>query len=67
MRGGLNLKKYPIDPEIVKKNAYLPVRLSELSKIDPDAAITILQEWGDGKKPITILWDDISSKLEHIS
>jgi hypothetical protein len=47
-----------IDPETVKKNAYLPVKLSQLSKTNPTAALALLQDWGDGKKPIKQLWDE---------
>lgn len=44
-----------IDPETVKKRAYLPVKLSELSKVNPEVALKLLQDWGDGKKPINRL------------
>jgi hypothetical protein len=53
----------PIDPEIIKKRAYLPVKLSELSKIDPDAALKYLRNWGDGKQAISQLWDSVMSEL----
>ena len=53
-----------IDPETIKKNAYLPVKLSELSKANPEAALQLLQDWGEGKKPIKQLWDETISKLE---
>ncbi|MGP9042144.1 hypothetical protein [Cytobacillus kochii] len=47
-----------IDPETVKKNAYLPVKLSELSKVNLEAAVQLLQDWGDGKKPVKQLWEE---------
>lgn len=53
-----------IDPETIKKNAYLPVKLSELSKVNPEAALQLLQDWGEGKKPIKQLWDETLLKLE---
>lgn len=53
-----------IDPETIKKNAYLPVKLSQLSKVNPEAALNILQAWGDGKKPVKELWEDVVSQLE---
>lgn len=53
-----------IDPETIKKNAYLPVKLSELSKKNPEAALQLLQDWGDGKKTIKKLWDEINLQLE---
>jgi hypothetical protein len=54
-----------IDPETVKKNAYLPVKLSQLSKTNPAAALSLLQDWGDGKKPIKQLWDETLQLLEN--
>ena len=56
-----------IDPEIVRKNAYLPVKLAELSKKDPVKALQLLQEWGEGKKTIKKLWEEISEQLEDVA
>ena len=53
-----------IDPETIKKNAYLPVKLSALSKVKPAAAIELLQQWGDGKKPVKELWEETILQLE---
>ncbi|WP_433958587.1 hypothetical protein [Cytobacillus horneckiae] len=53
-----------IDPETIKKNTYLPVKLSELSKTNPEAALQLLRDWGEGKKPIKQLWDETLSYLE---
>jgi len=53
-----------IDPETIKKNAYLPVKLSELSKKNPEAALQLLQDWGDGKKPVKQLWEETLQNLE---
>jgi hypothetical protein len=53
-----------IDPETIKKNAYLPVKLSQLSKVNPEAALKILQAWGDGKKPVKELWEEVINQLE---
>lgn len=53
-----------IDPETVKKNAYLPVKLSELSRINPEAALQLLQDWGEGKKPVKKLWEETLQNLE---
>ena len=49
--------------ELVRMYAYLPVKLSELSKVDPEAAIKILQDWGSGKKSIRKLWSEIHEAL----
>ncbi|XJZ25998.1 hypothetical protein ACF5W4_11350 [Bacillota bacterium Lsc_1132] len=53
-----------IDPETIRKNAYLPVKLSELSKSNPEAAIQLLQDWGEGRKPVKQLWEEALLQLE---
>ena len=50
---------FPIDPERVRQNAYLPVKLAELSKSNPEKALELLQAWGDGTKTIKKLWDEV--------
>lgn len=55
----------PIDRELVRKRAYLPVKLAELSKDNPDEALALLQAWGEGTKPITQLWDETGRALER--
>jgi hypothetical protein len=52
------MSDYIIDPEIVRKNAYLPVELAKLSYGNPEAALELLRAWGEGQKPITKLWDE---------
>lgn len=52
-----------ISKELVKMNAYLPVKLSYLSKFNPDAALEILQAWGDGSKPLKDLWKETEDLL----
>lgn len=42
--------------ELIQMYAFLPVKLSELSKVNPEAAIEILQDWGAGRKSIRNLW-----------
>ncbi len=59
------LSGLPIDFDIVNKNAYLPVKLSELSKVDPKSALEILNHWGEGTKPITALWELTIEKITH--
>ncbi|MED3571916.1 hypothetical protein [Cytobacillus praedii] len=53
-----------IDPETIKKNAYLPVKLSELAKKNPVVALQLLQDWGEGKKTIKQLWNEVTLELE---
>lgn len=59
--------KHLIDPETVKKHAYLPVKLSELSKVNPDFALRILRDWGEGRKPVLQLWDEVIKELGQAS
>lgn len=56
-----------IDRELVKMNAYLPVKLAELSKFNPDAALLILRAWGEGTKPLRTLWFETSEMLEQLT
>lgn len=47
-----------IPRELIEMNAYLPVKLSELSKDEPQTALDILQAWGRRHK-------DVKSALER--
>lgn len=38
--------------ELIQMYAFLPVKMSELSKVNTEAAIEILQDWGAGRKSI---------------
>ncbi|MEC3841508.1 hypothetical protein [Bacillus amyloliquefaciens] len=60
------MPNYLINPETIRKSAHLPDKLSELSKHDPQAALEILQFWGDGVKPIVELWDLVCDKLQKV-
>lgn len=53
-----------IDKEVVKMNAYLPVKLAELSKFNPEAALSILQCWGEGTKTLRVLWAETNQLLD---
>lgn len=55
-----------IDRETVRKNAYLPVKIAELSHKDPEAALQLLRDWGEGRKPVLHLWDEVVEKLETV-
>jgi hypothetical protein len=52
-----------IDRELVRKSAYLPDKLAELSYKNPDAALKLLRDWGEGRKPISQLWDETLAQL----
>lgn len=51
--------------ELVRIYAYLPVKLSELSKVDPEAAIKLLQDWGEGNKTIRKFWKETNDALKE--
>jgi hypothetical protein len=66
-KGSANIptNEFPIDLEIIHKLAHLPTKLSELSYKDPETALQLLRAWGEGKKPITPLWDETLKALDH--
>lgn len=55
----------PIDPEMLKKRQAIPVKLAELSYTDPDAALELLREWGEKRKPLTPIYDEILSRFDE--
>ncbi|MEY9976532.1 hypothetical protein [Lysinibacillus sp. RC79] len=50
--------------DLAKMYAYLPIKLSQLSKVDPNAALSIIQDWGDGRKDIRKLWKETIDSLD---
>lgn len=54
---------FPIDWELVHMMAYLPVKLAELSYRDQEAAIDYLRDWGEKKKEVPQLWDEVTEAL----
>ncbi|MFE3573903.1 hypothetical protein [Lysinibacillus sp. NPDC059133] len=50
--------------DLIRMYAYLPVKLSQLSKENPNAAINLLQDWGEGRKTIRKLWKEINDLLD---
>lgn len=56
----------PIDMELVKKHAYLPVKLAQLSYVDSEGALRLLRQWGEGKKPVSSLWVEIIEALDPV-
>lgn len=55
-----------IDRELIEMYANLPSKLSVLSKFNPEKAVKILQDWGDGKKTLRKLWKETESALKEI-
>ncbi|MCY9666700.1 hypothetical protein M5X11_17495 [Paenibacillus alginolyticus] len=50
--------KLPIPIERIKQLAYLPCKLTELSYVNEEAAFQLLRAWGEGRMPITHLWNE---------
>lgn len=42
----------------------LPNKLAQLATHDKQAAISILQDWGEGVKPLKKLWAEVNKELE---
>lgn len=57
-----------IDMGIVRIKAVLPVKLAELSRVNPDAAILILQKWGAlewSEEELHQLWKELQEVLKE--
>lgn len=50
--------------ELARMSADMPKKLAQLSKTDVNAAIEILQSWGNEEKPLRDLWKDVNTALE---
>lgn len=55
-----------ITRELIEMHAQLPIKLSQLSKNEPEIAIQILQAWGDGTKTLNVLWSEVTNALEAL-
>lgn len=56
-----------IPKDLIKSNAYLPVKLAELAADEPEIALNILRAWGEGAKPLRVLWAEVNDALEALS
>ncbi|MBO0586490.1 hypothetical protein [Sporosarcina sp. E16_8] len=56
-----------IPKDLIKMNAYLPVKLAELAVDKPEIALGILRAWGEGTKPLRVLWAEVNEALEVLS
>ncbi|MED4553902.1 hypothetical protein P9305_14315 [Lysinibacillus capsici] len=50
--------------DLARMYAYLPIKLSQLAKVNPEATLEIIQDWGDGRKDIRKLWETTINALE---
>ncbi len=53
----------PIDMEVVMIISNLPKKLAELSQQDEDAAIRLIQAWGEGEMDVEAIWNDVHEIL----
>lgn len=53
----------PIPVERLHQHANLPIKLAELSHIDAQKALSLLRDWGEGKKTIKALWEEITKHI----
>ncbi|MED3905811.1 MULTISPECIES: hypothetical protein [Anoxybacillaceae] len=53
----------PIDLELLQKRREIPVKLAQLSYINPEKAIELLRKWGEKQVPITPLYAEIIQAL----
>lgn len=51
--------------ELLEMNAYLPVKLAELAKSEPNTALELLKAWGEGSKTLRVLWKEVTDALEQ--
>jgi len=49
--------------DLARMYAYLPIKLSQLAKVNPKATLEIIQDWGDGRKDNRKLWDTTINAL----
>lgn len=55
-----------INLELFELNAYLPAKLSLLSKSDPAKALELLQHWGDTTKSTKVVYAETVAALDAI-
>jgi hypothetical protein len=49
--------------EAALKQAYLPSKLAALSYQQPEESLRLLREWGEGRKPVKILFEEVIDLL----
>lgn len=55
----------PISVDLLEKRREIPVKLAELSYLDPEKAVTYLREWGEKTVPVSDLHSKISKSLDE--
>ncbi|MGD6879936.1 hypothetical protein [Bacillus infantis] len=58
---------FEILKQAAKKQAYLPTGLAKLSYQQPEEALRLLRNWGEGKQPLDRLFEEITHLLHSKS
>jgi len=56
---------FEILKQAARKQAYLPVKLAELSYQQPEEALRLLRNWGEGRQPIKSLFEEVTDLLQN--
>ncbi|MBM7584997.1 hypothetical protein JOC86_001534 [Bacillus pakistanensis] len=56
-------RAFEILQEAARKLAYLPDKLAELSYQQPEEALRLLRNWGEGKQPVNSLFEEVTDLL----
>jgi hypothetical protein len=59
------MSNLPIDVELLNKKRMIPVKLAELSYVNPEAALRLLRVWGEKKKPISTFYDEMLTHFKE--
>ncbi|OAT84211.1 hypothetical protein A6P54_02635 [Bacillus sp. MKU004] len=60
----MNKHQLPICRETLQKRQAIPMKLAQLSYINPEAALSFLRLWGEKKIPISPLYEEILTHFE---
>ncbi|WP_335870110.1 hypothetical protein [Bacillus sp. 2205SS5-2] len=60
----MNQHILPICRETLQKRQAIPLKLAELSYVNPEAALSFLRLWGEKKIPISPLYEEILNHFE---
>lgn len=63
MTNTIHNRAFEILKEAACKHAYMPTGLAELSYKQPKEALDLLRDWGEGRKPLETLYDEVITLL----
>jgi len=61
----MNQRVFETAKELADKHRMIKIKLAELSYINPDKALEFMREFGEHRKPLTTLLDDIMEAFEE--